>query len=192
MGNAAQFDRRQMMHSVELRSRSSTGHLQRTLPANMPPPQHAESGASGQSVGNMGEDPAAEAEGNAAKNAVDDAPADDTRSVLINDDQGGPTQGRSTRGPGRPRKRVDFNFARNRNSPSTPPAADSGPQGTRPEETTRKEVRRSTRDKNRAQLYDASTGKSVDPSLDLINSSCFRVSGSWWTTRIGAPGSPYY
>ena len=139
MGNVAQSDRRQMMHSGELRSRSSTGHLQRTLPASMPPPQHAESGASGQSVGNMEEDPAAEAEGNAAKNAVDDAPADDARSVLINDDQGGPTQGRSTRGPGRPRKRVDFNFARNRNSPSTPPV-DSGPQGTRPEETTRKEV----------------------------------------------------
>jgi len=163
MGNSAQPDSRKNSRSGELRSNSATEHQHREPPADMPTPLYAGSGALDQSLGNMVDDHAAEAEGNTARNAVGDASEDDApRGVLINDDQGVATQVHSKRGPGRPRKRVSFNFTR-KNSPCTPITADR-PRATCPEENLCKEVRRSTRDKTRTQIYDASTGKSMDPS----------------------------
>ena len=137
---------------------------QYALPADIPAPHYAGSVPPDNSLGEMVDEPTMEAEDDTLSDAMGDASADDARGALINGDQGAPTKRPSVRmrGPGRPRKRVTYNFAQKHSSSDTP-IADSGPQGACPENAGR-EVRRSARNKTCVQKYDASTGKSVEQS----------------------------
>ena len=69
---------------------------------------------------------------------------------------------RTTRAPGRPRKKVNFNFSVRRVPPATPPDTPS-PATSLPVTPPPATPRKSLRSKNHAQVYDAATGMYGDP-----------------------------